>query len=170
MTTPPKACQAMLKSICEKLANSRFGIAAMCLLTYLGGFIFPVPSDIMLPPMIIGRPDRWKHLMVACVLCSVAGACSAYLLGFAFAGELAAWAQSVNLEEVNQATTLMAKYGPPVLFIAAFAPIPFKTLALAAGAGAMPMAMFLPAVVLGRTIRFYLISKVTLQGLKWIAR
>lgn len=106
--------------------------------------------------------------MVACVLCSVAGACSAYLLGFAFAGELAAWAQSVNLEEVNQATTLMAEYGPPVLFIAAFAPIPFKTLALAAGAGAMPMAMFLPAVVLGRTIRFYLISKVTLQGLKWL--
>ena len=158
----------MLKSICEKLANSRFGIAAMCLLTYLGGFIFPVPSDIMLPPMIIGRPDRWKPLMIACVLCSVAGACSAYLLGFAFAGELATWAQSVNLEEINQATTLMAEYGPPILFIAAFAPIPFKTLALAAGAGALPLAAFLPAVVLGRAIRFYVISKVTLQGLKWI--
>jgi membrane protein YqaA with SNARE-associated domain len=160
----------MLKSICERLANSRFGITAMCLMTYLGGFIFPVPSDIMLPPMIIGRPDRWKRLMIACVLFSVAGACSAYLLGFAYAGELATWAQSVNLEEINEATALMAEYGPPVLFVAAFAPIPFKTLALAAGAGAMPMALFLPAVVLGRSIRFYLISKVTLQGLKWIAR
>lgn len=116
----------MLKSICEKLANSRFGTAAMCLMTYLGGFIFPVPSDIMLPPMIIGRPDRWKPLMIACVLCSVAGACSAYLLGFAFAGELATWAQSVNLKEINQATTLMAEYGPPILFIAALHPFPLK--------------------------------------------
>ncbi|MCR2746205.1 YqaA family protein [Limnobacter parvus] len=158
----------MLKSFCEKLANSRFGIAAMCLLTYLGGFIFPVPSDVMLPPMIIGRPDRWKPLMIACVVFSVAGACSAYFLGFAFAGELATWAQSTNLEEINQATVLMAQYGSPILFVAAFAPIPFKTLALAAGAGAMPMALFLPAVVLGRTIRFYFISKVTLKGLKWM--
>jgi membrane protein YqaA with SNARE-associated domain len=157
-----------LKLACERLANSRYGLSLMCVLTYLGGFIFPVPSDVMLPPMIVGRPEKWKWLMAACVLFSVAGAYSAYALGAHFSDALFAWSHSSNLGDLAQATESMAEYGSPLLFIAAFAPIPFKTLAVAAGAGDMSLSLFLPAVTLGRAIRFYVISKVTLQSMKWL--
>jgi membrane protein YqaA with SNARE-associated domain len=158
-----------LRLICERMAHSRYGVSMMCLFTYLGGFIFPVPSDAMLPPMIVGRPEKWKWLMASCVLFSVAGAYSAYTLGAYFSTELFTWSHSNKLGDLSQATALMAEYGSPILFIAAFAPIPFKTLAVAAGAGDMSLSLFLPAVALGRTVRFYVISRVTLQSLKWLS-
>lgn len=157
-----------LKLACERLAQSRYGLSLLCVFTYLGGFIFPVPSDVMLPPMIVGRPAKWKWLMAACVICSVAGAYSAYALGAYFSVELLAWSHSSHFGDLAHATKSMAEYGSPLLFIAAFAPIPFKTLAVAAGAGEMSLSLFLTAVTLGRAIRFYIISRVTLQSLKWL--
>lgn len=157
------------KLICERMAHSRYGLSIMCLFTYLGGFVFPVPSDAMLPPMIVGRPEKWKWLMAFCVLFSVAGAYSAYALGAYFSQELFAWAHARDLGDFTQASELITRYGSPILFIAAFAPIPFKTLAVLAGAGDMSLNLFLPAVTLGRTLRFYLISRVTLQSLKWLS-
>lgn len=107
--------------------------------------------------------------MASCVLFSVAGAYSAYALGAYFSSELFTWTHASDLGDLTQASELMSKYGSPILFFAAFSPIPFKTLAVVAGAGDMSLSLFLTGVTLGRTVRFYLISRVTLQSMKWLS-
>ena len=46
------------------------------------------------------------------------------------------------------------EWGWPLVFLAGFSPIPYKVFTIAAGAAGLPLAIFIPASIIGRGARF----------------
>ncbi|HEY0335334.1 MAG TPA: YqaA family protein [Stenotrophomonas sp.] len=135
-------------------------------LSFLEGFIFPVPPEIMLAPMSLAQPRRALWFATLSLMGSLAGAAVGYLLGhFAFAAlhpliEWLGWADKIDAEvahlrEVVARSPWQAFW---LLVLVGFTPIPLKIFTWASGVVGVPMLPFLLSMVVGRGKRVYLVA------------
>lgn len=131
-----------------------FGIAAA------ESFFFPIPPDLLLVPLALGRPDRALRFALLCTLGSVAGGVIGYLIGSGLY-------QSVGrpiLEfygYVGQYRELGQLYGDHLVLTlgtAGFTPIPYKVFTIAAGAFEVPFGAFVLVSAASRGARFFLVA------------
>jgi len=135
-------------------------------LSFLEGFIFPVPPEIMLAPMSLAQPKRALWFATLSLVGSVAGAFVGYLLGhYAFAAlhpviEWLGWSDKID-EQVAQLRQVVA-HSPWqafwLLVLVGFTPIPLKIFTWASGVVGVPMLPFLLSMVVGRGKRVYLVA------------
>lgn len=122
--------------------------------------VFPIPPDVMLIPMVLGKPlSAWWYAFIS-TIASVLGGAFGYLIGY-FAFETFGYSILVKLDYVQQyqhVTTWFDVYGWHAVLIAGFTPIPYKIFTIAAGAAKMSMLSFLLASALGRGLRFFLVA------------
>ncbi|MBS0287944.1 MAG: DedA family protein [Proteobacteria bacterium] len=136
--------------------------------SFIESSVFPIPPDVMLIPMVMGKPEKaWRYATIT-TMASILGGILGYFLGlcaFELIGE--PLLQSFGYQQAYaKVVTWFEHYGFLAVFVAGFTPIPYKLFTIAAGATMMPLLPFVIASVLGRTIRFF----VVVWGIKGIGK
>jgi len=137
--------------------RAEWGLSA---LSFAESCVLPFPPpDVMLAPMAVARPKRAVRLAIVTTVTSVLGGLAGYLIGyFGFSLVEPLLAEWGYLEKFNLAKTWFAEWGFWAVLIAGFSPIPYKVFTIAAGALHLALVPFILASLIGRGLRFFLVS------------
>ena len=151
------------------------GYLGLALLSATEAALQPVPPDPLVWDMILDSDSGFVVAAVVLVatFSSVLGALVGYAIGMYAGGWLLE--RFVSESTIARLNVLVERYGSAGIFIAAVSPIPYKALALIAGAGRMDLRLFVAAGLFGRGLRFGipgallgLYGDTMLDSLNWI--
>jgi len=138
-------------------ARKPYAEKALAVVSFAESSFFPIPPDVMLAPMILARPDRAYRYAAICSLASLLGG----LLGYAIGVFLEPVA--IRLLEIFGHGMDMSVYqawfasnGFLVILGKGLTPIPFKLVTIAAGLAHFHLGLFVLAVAITRSGRFFL--------------
>lgn len=157
-------------------ADTRYGIPAMGALAFSEAIFFPVPADVLLLALCLGRPKRSFLFGVVCVSFSIIGGCVAFLLGLAIGGEtVTAVFDFVHLgHKSEQAMALYREYDFWAVATAALTPVPYMMFSWLGGISKISFAGFVVTSMVFRSIRFFseaaIIYFVGPKAKAWIER
>ena len=128
--------------------------------SFIESSFFPIPPDVMLLPMCLARPDRAFRYAAICTITSVLGALLGYAIGyflFETVGEaiLDFYGLGEDFERFREAFN---DQGWIIVLLAGFTPLPFKVITIAAGATGLPIHILIPAAIIARGARFFLVA------------
>lgn len=122
-------------------------------------FIFPLPTALLMIPMVIATPDKAIRLATITTIMSVFGAAIGYLLGWGAMSFIEPWITQMGwLPQLENARADFVTYGVLAVGIGAFTPAPFKIFTLTAGMLSMSFIPFLLVSLVGRAAHFYMIA------------
>ncbi len=122
---------------------------------------FPIPPDVMLISMGLAAPKRsWRYAFIATFF-SVIGGIIGYLIGLYGIELIKPWLISSHYEaSYHQVVHWFEHRGVWVVILAGFTPLPYKLFTITAGAMQMAFVPFLVGSIIGRGMRFFLVSAV----------
>ena len=149
---------------CLEWAGHKFANAILALVSFAESFIFPIPTDAMLVPMVIAKKNKFLKISLIAVVFSVLGAVIGYLIGYIFFNELGIkifellGTENANIfiEKLASETGLLS--GILILFIAGFTPLPFKIITISSGFVHFNIFFFIITCLLARGLRFFLVG------------
>lgn len=126
---------------------------------------FPIPVDVMLAPMSLAQPNKaWRFAFIATFF-SVLGGVAGYLIGYFAMDLLEPWLHTLGYwDRYQQIIAWFNEWGIWIIFIAGFAPIPYKLFTVTAGALTMALLPFILISFVARGARFYAVSGLMLWG------
>jgi membrane protein YqaA with SNARE-associated domain len=136
------------------------GTWALFGISFAEASFFPIPPDILLIPLALGRPRRSLWFALVCTIGSVMGAVAGYLIGsflFSSIGQpiLDLYGASDQYQELGR---LFNENLWLTLGTAGFTPIPFKVFTIAAGAFDVLFVPFVLVSAVSRGARFFLVA------------
>lgn len=148
-------------------AKGPHAVRALAAVAFFESWVFPVPPDVMLVPMVLAHRERGRPFMIAtvCTLASVLGGLTGYLIGLfgweliglpllsAFYGREQVVAEFVALEAKIQAFGFWPHF--LAVFGAGLTPFPYKIVTISSGALNIGLPAFIAASVISRALRFY---------------
>lgn len=136
------------------------GPAALLVLAFAESSFFPIPPDVLLMALALGRPRRALWFAGLCAVGSVLGAIAGYAIGFAVFDQLGRPVLEFygTMDEFDAVGELYRRNLVLALGTAAFTPIPFKVFTIAAGAFAVPLLPFIVVSAVGRSLRFFAVA------------
>jgi membrane protein YqaA with SNARE-associated domain len=145
-----------------ELAERPQAMLWLAVIAFAEGFIFPIPPDVMLIPMVLARPQRFWVVAGICAAASVAGGLIGFGIGYFLLATVGHWIISTFGLEKGYANFqhLFARWGFWIVLFQGFTPIPFKIVTIACGAAKVNLLAFLPAAILTRSARFFLVSSL----------
>lgn len=130
--------------------------------SFVESSVFPIPPDVMLIPMVLGKPAKaWQYAFIT-TIASIVGGIFGYALGY-FAFELIGepFVQAFGYQQLYaQVVNWFDTYGFFAVLVAGFTPIPYKLFTIAAGASQMALVPFVIASIFGRGLRFFLVAGI----------
>lgn len=136
-----------------RLAASPEAPAWLGLLAFCEGIFFPIPPDVMLAPLVLGRREwAWRYAAI-CLVASVLGGTVGYSVGY-FLQPVGLWLLSLTGGDPHEFERWYHAWG--VLLLAV--PIPYKVTAIASGLFKLDFRLFLGASILIRGLRFFLVA------------
>ena len=149
---------------CVEWAGHRWANSILAFISFLESFIFPIPTDAMLIPMVIAKRDKFIKISSIAVIFSVLGALIGYLIGYTFFNEVGVkifnifGAENANIfiEKLSSETGLLS--GVIILFIAGFTPLPFKIITISSGFVHFNILLFIITCFVSRGLRFFLVA------------
>ena len=157
----------MLKKMydkCVEWAGHKFANPILGLISFLESFIFPIPTDAMLIPMVIAKRNKFLKISLIAIIFSVLGAVIGYLIGYIFFNEIGIkifeifGAENANIFKEKLASETGLLSGIIILFIAGFTPLPFKIITISAGFVHFNIFFFIVTCLLARGLRFLLVG------------
>jgi membrane protein YqaA with SNARE-associated domain len=151
---------------CLKWARHKNATYYLGTMSFAESVIFPVPVDVMLAPMCLSRLEKaWHYAMIATVT-SVLGGIFGYFLGALLFNTMIEplLISSGKLESFNSVAEQVKDDGAWVVFVSAFAPIPYKLVTISAGIVPISLTEFIIASIIGRAGRFYLVAGLIILG------
>lgn len=151
---------------CLRWAKHRHATYYLGTMSFAESVIFPIPVDVMLAPMCLARlNEAWRFAFIATVT-SVLGGIFGYYLGdviltFILEPMLSS---SDNMQKFSDVKEMVSTEGWWIVFISAFAPIPYKLVTVSAGIVEMSIVDFILASIVGRAGRFYLVAGLIKAG------
>ena len=142
------------------LAGHRNALVALAVVSFLESWIFPIPPDVMLIPMVIARPDRAFLIAGVCLASSVAGGLAGYAIGAYVFDEFGLpLIEFFNLSEgYTELAASYHEYGFWAVFVAGLTPVPYKIITILSGALGLSLPLFIGASIIARGLRFYIIA------------
>jgi membrane protein YqaA with SNARE-associated domain len=162
-TTPKK------KNIVRRLydwvlhwAETPYGTPALATLSFAESSFFPVPPDVLLIALNMGKPKKSFYFALVCSIASVLGGMFGYFIGMALwsglSGFFFSYIPGFTPEIFAKVQTMYNEYGFAAVLIAGFTPIPYKVFTIASGVFGMNFPMFVLASVISRSARFFIVS------------
>ena len=141
-------------------ADTPYGGWALFWLAFSESSFFPVPPDVLLIALAIGRPDKSLWYALVCSLGSVLGGVAGYLIGWQFMSIIGDRIVQFYgfADEVAYIRELFRAYEAWAVGIAGFTPIPYKVFTISAGAFAIDFPVFLMASAASRSARFFIVG------------
>lgn len=135
---------------------------ALFVLSFAESSFFPIPPDVLLIPLTLGRPRKWLRLSTICTGASVLGALAGYWIGHELWQILSPWffkyVPGFTPEAFDRVGQLYEKHNFWIVFTAGFTPIPYKLITVTGGAFGISLVPFVVASIVGRGGRFFLVA------------
>jgi membrane protein YqaA with SNARE-associated domain len=121
---------------------------------------FPIPPDVLLMALSLGRPRRALWFAVVCTIGSVIGGVIGYFIGLLVFEQIGRPVLEFYhaMETFQRVKVLYEQNLVLALGSAAFTPIPFKVFTIAGGAFEVPLVPFIAISAVGRAGRFFLVA------------
>ncbi|MBX3435622.1 MAG: DedA family protein [Pirellulales bacterium] len=145
-------------------AETPYGTPALAAISFAESSFFPIPPDVLQIALSASRPRRSFFYAAVSAVASVAGAVLGWLIGYgaweALDDFFYRYVPGVTPEIVAHVGELYRDNAFWTIFTAAFTPIPFKVITIAAGVfhGYVPLATLVLAAAIGRSGRFFLVG------------
>lgn len=141
-------------------SETPYGTWALFLLAFSESSFFPIPPDVLLIALAVGKPEKSFKYAAVCALGSVLGGILGYVIGWQFmaaVGEkiVAFYGLSAKVEYLE---VLYNRYDAWAVGIAGFTPIPYKVFTIAAGVFKINFLIFVAASAVSRSARFFLVG------------
>ncbi len=121
----------------------------------------PVPADVLVIGMCLGKPKRSIRYGLTCAFFSVLGGTIAFSLGLAVGGErVVSFFEQMSLgpihlgDKAHQALELYQKYDFWAIAISALTPVPYMLFSWVGGMAEVSLLKFVIISVIFRTMRF----------------
>ena len=141
-------------------AETRHAGKAMALLAYTEAIFFPVPADLLLGALCLGKPRRSFYWALVCTSWSVLGGTTAMFLGFAIGQSRVV--DAMNWVGLGDKATLALQYfrdwGFWAVAVAALTPVPYMVFSWVAGFAEIQWWQFVLASVIFRPMRFFTVA------------
>jgi membrane protein YqaA with SNARE-associated domain len=147
-------------------ADTPYGVPALFVISFAESSFFPLPPDPLLLALALGASKKSLRFAAVCTVASVLGGLLGYAIG-ALAWDLASgwffsYVPGVTPEAFESVRAFYERHGFAAVFLAGLTPIPYTVFTLASGVFGISLAVFVPASILSRGLRFFLIA-----GLVW---
>ena len=141
-------------------ADTPYGGWALFILAFSESSFFPIPPDVLLIALAVGKPKKALKFALICSIGSVLGGILGYLIGWQF---MAVVGHKIIAfygltEKVATIASLYNQYNAWAVGIAGFTPIPYKVFTITAGAFRIHFLIFLMASMVSRSARFFLVG------------
>ena len=138
----------------------------LAVVSFFESFFFPIPTSLMLAPMVMARRDKAWWLALVTTLSSVAGGVFGYLLGYFLFDQVG---QPIidfygAAEKFESVKTWFDEYGVWLVVLAGLTPIPYKLCTIASGVMGMAIVPFIIASLIGRASQFFLVAALVRFG------
>ncbi len=137
-------------------ADTRFGVPALIVLALTEPICVPIPADVMVIGLCLGRPRRSIRYGLTCAFFSVLGGTIAFSLGLAIGPErVVDLFNTVGLGSKAQfALELYQRYDFWAIAISALTPVPYMIFSWVGGMAEVSLVKFVVISVVFRTMRF----------------
>ena len=137
-------------------ADTRYGILALIVLALTEPICVPIPADVMVIGLCLGKPKRSLRYGLTCALFSVLGGTIAFSLGLAIGPErIVDLFDTIGLGAKAQlALDIYAKYDFWAIAISALTPVPYMIFSWVGGMAEVSLLKFVVISVIFRTMRF----------------
>jgi membrane protein YqaA with SNARE-associated domain len=142
-------------------ADTRYGMHALILLALTEPICVPIPADVMVIGMSLGRPKRAIWYGLICSLFSILGGTIAFSLGLAIGPErVIAFFEHISFGPIDlghkaqQALGLYQKYDFWAISIAALTPVPYMIFSWVGGMAEVSLLKFVIVSLIFRPMRF----------------
>ena len=149
--------------------DTKYGMPALFILAFAESSFFPIPPDVLLIALAMGKRSKAFRFALVCSIGSIIGGIAGYSIGHF------AWWSGKNVYSslalfffdnvpgfsVDIFQKIQSQYELNNIFIvftAGFTPIPYKIITITSGAFNINFPMFLLASSVSRTARFFLVS------------
>ena len=144
------------------LAERKFSGLWLGLLSFAEASFFPIPPDVLLIPLCLGKMKKAFKFAFICSIASVLGGIAGYVIGAYAWDELSRfffeYIPGFTPEKFDQLKAWYEEWGWPLVFIAGFSPIPYKIFTVASGVLGMALWPFILASAVSRSARFFLVA------------
>jgi membrane protein YqaA with SNARE-associated domain len=127
---------------------------ALALVSFLEAIFLPLPPDALLIPLSLVHPEKAIFYAGIATVFSAIGGFVGYKIGKWLRNPLKEWLK----EKLTLVERHYAKHGDVAVLLSALTPIPYKIFTLSSGVLNYPLRPFLLFSVLGRGIRFLIVS------------
>jgi len=145
-------------------ANTPYGTIALAILAFAESSFFPVPPDVLLIALALGKPKRAFFYALVCSIFSVLGGMFGYFIG-AFLWETVKdffIPFIFSQDAFDHVGRLYQDNAGLAIFSAAFTPIPYKVFTIAAGVWHDYVSLYELVLfsAIGRPMRFFLVASL----------
>jgi membrane protein YqaA with SNARE-associated domain len=135
-------------------------VLALFLLSVAESSFSPIPPDVLLLALCLGKPKQALRFAAWCTLGSVIGGVIGWYLGLGLWSTLQDFMIPTvfSQEKFDTVTGIYQEYGVGFVLVAAFTPFPYKVFTIAAGVFKLNLFAFIGASILGRGARFFLVA------------
>ncbi len=139
-------------------------IWALAAIAFIESSVFPIPPDVLLIPMCIANRRKCFLYAAVCTVASVLGGLLGYAIGYMLYDTLGHriiefYGMSAGFADMK---AKYAEYGGWIIFAKGLTPFPFKIITILSGVMQLSLAVFIPASIACRALRFFIVA-----GLLW---
>lgn len=142
-------------------ADTRYGVPALILLAIVEPVCVPIPADVLVIGLCMGKPHKALRYGLICSLFSVLGGTIAFLLGLAIGPErVVHFFDSLSIGplqlggKAQKALELYQRYDFWAIAIAALTPVPYMLFSWLGGMAQVSLLKFIGVSLIFRTMRF----------------
>lgn len=142
-------------------ADTRFGVLALILLAITEPICVPIPADILVIGLCLGKPKRSLRYGLTCSFFSVLGGTIAFSLGLAIGPEkVVSFFEQISIGPIHlgakaqKALELYQEYDFWAIAISALTPVPYMLFSWLGGMAEVSLLKFIGISVIFRTMRF----------------
>lgn len=134
--------------------------------SFIESSFFPVPTAVMLAPMVLANRDRAWRLAALTTVASVLGGLFGYFIGYFLFEQLGK--PIIDFyhagEKFDSMRGWFGQYGVWLVLLAGVTPIPYKVFTIASGVLGLAVLPFIIASLIGRASQFFLVAWLLWAG------
>ena len=142
------------------LSETKYAMAVLLFISFFGSIFFPLPTEIIMIPMILAVPKKALWISTMALIFSVLGGAAGYVVGsFLFESVGIKILELLNyVDTFHKFAGLYNEWGYWIVFAGGLTPFPYKVITIASGFVNMNFAIFIIASAMSRAVRYYFIA------------
>ncbi|WP_424947086.1 YqaA family protein [Candidatus Spongiihabitans sp.] len=134
--------------------------------SFIESSFFPIPTSLMLAPMVLATRDRAWWLASLATITSVLGGIFGYLIGYFLFDQLGQPILEIYglQEKFITMKDWFDQYGVWLVLLAGLTPLPYKLFTITSGVLGLALLPFILASIAGRASQFFLVAGVLWWG------